>query len=196
MLHLLVRYGGIAVLVGAALEGDASVILAGVVAHMGLLDIRYVMVMAFLGGVLGDWLWFAIGRLGGAAVRGRPRFARVMGLIQRIAARVGVWEIVVARFVYGTRLASMVFWGMHGLPFPRFVVVDAIGCALWAVAFVGVGYGLSGSAAALVGRVRRSERWLAGGVLAAIVVVLLLRAIGRRMRRRAVVPAPRGDAAS
>jgi len=192
MLHLLVRYGGIAVLLGAALEGDATVILAGVVAHMGLLELPYVIVMAFLGGVLGDWLWFAVGRIGGVALRRRPHYARVAALIERLAARIGVWEIVAARFVYGTRLASMVFWGVHGLSFPRFVVVDAIGCALWAVAFVGLGYGLSESATVFLGRVRRSERWLAGGVLAAVAVVLLLRAIGRRVRP-AMVPPPRRD---
>ena len=178
----LIRYGPLGVLLGAALEGDASVILAGVLAHMKLIALPVAILAAFVGGVLGDWLWYAIGRLGGATLRQRGPYARVAALIERITARIGVWEIVAARFVYGTRVASMVFWGVHGLSFPRFVAVDLVGCALWAVAFVGLGYGLSNSAAAIIGRVHRTERWLVGGLVAAVAVVVLLRAISRRLR--------------
>ncbi|MGH7702810.1 MAG: hypothetical protein ACREMO_06925 [Gemmatimonadales bacterium] len=46
--------------------------------------------------------------------------------------------------------------------------------------FAGLGFGLSGSAAALIGRVHWVERYLAGAVLVAVIAVYLVNRLARR----------------
>lgn len=99
---------------------------------------------------------------------------------EHLAQRFGVWEIIAARFVYGTRIASVLFWGIQKLPFVRFAALDLIGCALWAIVFSSLGYFLSGSAAVLIGEVRRIEIWLLVAVAAIAFFFLLSRYLLRR----------------
>jgi membrane protein DedA with SNARE-associated domain len=99
--------------------------------------------------------------------------------IERLAIRIGVSQLLAARVVYGTRNMSMVFWGLHGLPYGRFAAVDLSGCLVWSSVFGWVGYLLSGSAEALVGQVRRIELFLLGMVLLAGVVVFLVNRLVR-----------------
>jgi len=63
---------------------------------------------------------------------------------------------VLSRFVYGTRIASMFFWECTA-PYARFAAFDLAGCLLSAIVLAGLGFGLSTSAVALVGRVKRAE---------------------------------------
>lgn len=50
MEDILVRFGPLAVLVGAGIEGDVTMILAGVIVHLGLLDGPVALVAGCLGG--------------------------------------------------------------------------------------------------------------------------------------------------
>jgi membrane protein DedA with SNARE-associated domain len=76
--------------------------------------------------------------------------------------------------VYGTKAASMLFWGLHGLTLPRFLLIDSIGCVVGSLVFTGVGYLVSGSATVLLGKVHRVQLWLLGVVLVGAVIVYLI----------------------
>jgi len=178
----LVRFGPLAVLVGAALEYDGTLILAGVVVHLGLIGFPAAIAAGAVGALLGDSVLFALGRRGGAAVRRWDAYTRVASLVERLAARSGPWEIVLARFVYGTRFASMFFWGVRGLGWARFAALDLAGASLGAVILVTLGFALSHSATAVLGEVERVEKRLLGGAVVAVVVVLGFNALGRRLR--------------
>src|SRR5439155_324566 len=82
----------------------------------------------------GDEAWYVLGPLNSAAVRRSRLYLRAAPLIERLVARLGEREIVLSRFVYGTRIASMFFWGVHGLPYGRFAAFDLVGCLLSAIA--------------------------------------------------------------
>jgi membrane protein DedA with SNARE-associated domain len=172
--QLLITYGPAAVVAGAILEGDVTVILSGVVAHLGIFPFPVAVAAGAAGNLLGDCAWFWVGRLRGSGFRsGRLR-------IEALARRFGVWQLLLTRFVYGTRNASMVFWGLQGLPFGRFVAVDGLGCSIGALVFAGLGYLVSGSAEALLGRVRRVEVWLLGAVVVGAGIVYVVHRVTKR----------------
>ena len=181
MEDFLIRYGLLALFAGAALEGDITAILAGVVAHLGFFSLPAAIAVTGIGGTVADCGCYALGRTQAAAMRDTAIYRRVRPFIEQLTARVGTWEITLARFVFGTRVASMLFWGMARLPFARFALLDLVGCALWAVAFVSLGYAFSGSAAMLIGDVKRAERWLLIALLLIAAVIILMR---RLMRAR------------
>ena len=172
--HLILRYGLAAVFVGAAVEGDLTLILAGVAAHLGYFSFPTALAASVLGGFLGDLAWYSLGRLRGPRFRAGRLYQRVGHRIEILARRLGAAELIASRFVYGTKAASMVFWGLHGMSLPRFLLVDAVGCVLGTLVFTGLGYAVSGSATVLLGHVRRVERWLLGAVLVGALLVFVI----------------------
>jgi membrane protein DedA with SNARE-associated domain len=172
--ELLIRYGLVAVLIGAAFEGDFSLILAGVVAHLGIFRYTEAVAVGAIGSLVGDSLWYGFGRFRGPKFREGRLYRRVGPTIGRLARQLGPWELLAARFVYGTKAASMLFWGLHGLSLPRFLLIDAIGCIIGSAVFSGVGYLVSGSATVLLGKVHRVQLWLLGAAVAGAVIVYLI----------------------
>jgi membrane protein DedA with SNARE-associated domain len=181
--EFLVRHGLVAVVIGATLEGDLTMITAGVVAHLGYLRLLPALQAACLGGFIGDLVWYGAGRWRAAHVRETRLFRRAVPLIDPLVRRLGAGEIVMSRFVWGTRIASMFYWGVHGLGLARFAAIDLFGCALSATVLGLLGYGLSESARTMFGRIRRAERWLVIVALLGVAIVLGLRAAGRRAAR-------------
>ena len=172
--QLLIRYGLIAVLVGSALEGDFTLLFAGVVARLGIFAFPLAVAAGALGSLVGDTAWYSLGRFRGPRFREGRFYRRVGPTVERLARQLGPWQLLAARFVYGTKSASMIFWGLHGLSFSRFLLIDSVGCLLGSLVFTSLGYLLSGSAMALLGHVKRVELWLLGGVIVGVLIVFLI----------------------
>src|SRR2546425_1669961 len=185
MEDLIIRYGLAVVFLGTAVEGDVTMILAGVTAHVGLFRLPSAIALGALGGFAGDSFFYALGRLHSESIRTSALYRKAEPAIERFTGRVGELQIGVARFVYGTRMASMLFWGGKGTPFWRVALIDAAGCALWAVSLGRLGFSLSSSAELLLGRVKRAEIWLLGGFAVSLALVLAYRTVALRWRSRA-----------
>jgi membrane protein DedA with SNARE-associated domain len=187
---LITRYGLAAVFFGTLLEGDVTVILAGVVAHLGMVSYPMVLVVAFAAGVLRDVTFFYLGRASPRARESRL-YGHAAAAVERLSGRFGELEILVAPFLYGVRMASMIFWGVHGLSVTRFLVLDVIGCAAWVFVFSGIGYLLSDRVGDLIGDVKAVEKWLLFGLVVGILIVLALRTFTKRRQLRAEEEPPR-----
>ena len=68
---LVESYGYAAVFVGSLLEGETVVIMGGLAAHAGYLELPWVIAVAFSGGFLGDQIYFYLGRWHGDKVLAR-----------------------------------------------------------------------------------------------------------------------------
>jgi membrane protein DedA with SNARE-associated domain len=178
--RFLIGYGPVAVAAGAALEGDLTLILAGVIAHLGIFSFGTGVGAGALGTFAADCVWFLVGRWRGPSLRATRVYARVGPGVERLARRVGPLQLIASRFVYGTRIASMVFWGLAGLPAPRFALIDAAGSLLAAAVFGALGWGLSGSVTALLGHIHRIELSLLGALVVGGGIVLWISHVARR----------------
>ncbi|HWA59475.1 MAG TPA: DedA family protein [Gemmatimonadales bacterium] len=175
------RYGLVALFLIATVEGDLSILVAGVLAHLGVLPLPGVVAAGAAGNLVGDLGWFSLGRWLRHHIRENRLYRAVGPRIERLAGRLGPWQLLAARVVYGTRNASMVFWGQHGLPVLRFIAYDALGCLLAAGGFALLGYLVGHGTTALTGEVKRIERYLLAGIVAGAVLVWV---IARLVRRR------------
>jgi membrane protein DedA with SNARE-associated domain len=181
--ELVRRYGLLAVFLGTAVEGDLGLILGGVAAHLGLVHPLEVGVAGALGGFAGDAAWFTVGRRSADVLRRSAVYRRVGPTIERLVARFGPLQILLARPVWGTRVASMLFWGTERLAPGRFVALDLPASSVWAALLVSLGYFSSLSVEALLGKVRHVEEWMAGAVAVALVIALVRRVVvARRVR--------------
>ena len=144
--QLLSEYGYWAVLVGSLLEGETLLVLAGFAAHQGYLSLPMTLAIAFVGGTLGDQLFFWIGRRWGQPLlkrfpRSAPRVQRIHELLDRHHAPI----IVGIRFMYGLRILGPIVIGTCKVSGWRFAMFNVIGAAIWAPLIGGLGY-LFGSA--------------------------------------------------
>ena len=138
---LIDTYGYAAVLVGAFLEGETILALAGLAAYREYLDFRIVVVLALVAGFAGDQFYFWLGRRKGQQIL--QRFPNAQQRADRFDALLARWHaplIVAIRFMYGFRIVGPVLLGMGRVAAWKFVVFNFIGAAIWAPLIAGLGY--------------------------------------------------------
>jgi membrane protein DedA with SNARE-associated domain len=183
MSHLeafLSRYGLVALFLLATVEGDVSLLVAGVLAHLGILALPGAILAGAAGNLLGDTVWFTLGRAHRARIRSSRLYRAVGGRIERLAARLGPWQLLAARVVYGTRNASMLFWGQLHLAWARFLLINGLGCLLAATGFTLLGYLVGHGTTVLAGEVKRIELWLLIAVIGGAAIVWAVSRLARR----------------
>jgi membrane protein DedA with SNARE-associated domain len=180
---VLARFGLIGIFAGALIEGDVTMILAGVIAHLGYVALANAILIGTLGGFAADAIAYAAGRFWSTPIRSSRLYRRAGPTIEHVIGLLGPWQILVARFLWGTNLASMALWGIHRLRFVRFAILALLGCAIWAAVLAVLGFFLSSRAALLVGEVKHVELWLLGALLGAAFVFAMVRTALRRRWR-------------
>ena len=137
------HYGYAAVFLGVLVEdfalpapGESLLITAAFLAAHGKFHIVPLLVLAWLGAVLGDNIGYAIGRFGGRVVV--LRFGSYVGLnaahlarVEHFFARYGGWLVTFARFVAVLRQMNGIVAGLAQMPWWRFLAFNALGAALW-----------------------------------------------------------------
>jgi membrane protein DedA with SNARE-associated domain len=188
MQEFLIEYGLWAVLICAILENDVTFILTGVIVHLGLVHPLAAVPVGLAGALLHDSIWFWLGHWRSETIRSSRVYRRVGPAVEKLAARFGPWELFICRFFYGTRTPSLVFWGVQRLSYFRFLFIEVLALGLWGSVLVGLGYFLSNSAVAVIGKVKSLERWMLGALLLALVGFICARVFTRYELRKRIKP--------
>lgn len=123
------------------LEGETFVIFSGVAAREGLLDLRILIAVAWMGSFLGDQLYFSIGRLYGKRLLARyPRWQSSVDRALSLLSRYSTGFILTFRFIYGVRNVSSFAIGMSPISWARYACLNFIAAGIWAFSFAGAGY--------------------------------------------------------
>lgn len=134
-------YGYLAMLAGTFLEGETILILGGVAAHLGALDLPLVMLTAFVGSSAGDQLYYFIGKWKGQAVLDYfPKWHAPAHKVFRRLERHKNLVILSFRFFYGLRNVTPFVLGITRVETSRFVILNLIGAAVWSVSFATIGF--------------------------------------------------------
>jgi membrane-associated protein len=142
--------GGLAFLetgafVGLIAPGETAVVLGGVVAARGGVDLAPMLLIVWLSAAAGDFVSFMLGRKLGRrflVTRG-PRLGITGERLARVDAffdRHGPKAILVGRFIGIIRAVAPFLAGSSGMRLRSFLPWSLLGTAAWATAFVVVGY--------------------------------------------------------
>jgi membrane protein DedA with SNARE-associated domain len=182
---LIQQHGLAAVFVGALLEGETVLLLAGASAHLGLLDLRAVIATAAAGAFLGDNFFFLLGRHFGPRVADRlPWVAKAVPRMDRLLARWRWIAVVALRFMYGMRMAGPIVIGAGKMPVWEFMAANALGAILWSTLIALLGYAAGQAVVRMLGSVAGIEKVLLALAVVAIIAALLVRAVVRRRAQR------------
>lgn len=164
---LIDSYGYPALFIGTFLEGETILLLAGLASHRGYMSLPVVMATACCASVLGDQLYFWIGRRYGSALASRFTWleqgaARVRHLLHRFHTPL----ILSIRFLYGLRIAGPIALGMtREIPWRRYLILNLIGGVIWAIAIAGLGFVFGSALELVLADLRRYELWAFAGLL-------------------------------
>lgn len=182
MQEYLDSYGYLAILLFTFLEGETIVILAGIAAYQGYMNIFFVGIAGFTGSFLGDQLYYAIGRHYGTPLLGRwPQFARKIDWVFNILRRYETLYILSFRFIYGVRNISPFVIGMTTISRVKFVALNFIAAAVWASAFSSGGYFFGHALERTVGEHQTKVLLVLAAVGLTVGIALLVR---RHLRER------------
>jgi membrane protein DedA with SNARE-associated domain len=170
--ELIGQYGLYAVFVLAMVEGDITLLLAGVLAHshfFGEYSFARVLLWGTLGGVASDNAAYMMGRGFREGVRESRFYRAAKPRIERLTTKFGTLSIFLSKYIYGLRWASCVFYGVGRMPYLRFLMLSVGSCFMWVFTLSGAGYFFSGAVMGLIGDFQRL-----GKVLLVIVLVGIL----------------------
>jgi membrane protein DedA with SNARE-associated domain len=171
---LLERFGYLAVFVGSFLEGEAILVMAGFFAERGYLDIVMVGLVGFAGAYVGHLFWFWLGRKYGVKLLDRfPRMKAHFGKGVRMFERYGAAAIILTQWLYGLRITCAVIVGVSRIGVVKFLVYQAISCAIWATAITALGYYFGAAVEKVLGRAAHVEKWGLGLIVAIAIGVWL-----------------------
>jgi membrane protein DedA with SNARE-associated domain len=164
---LIDTYGYATVAIGAFLEGETILALAGLAAFRGYLDFTTVVVIAMLCGFTGDQFFFWLGRTRGQQILERFPTARERAI--RFDAMLARWHaplILMIRFMYGFRIIGPVLLGMGRVAAWKFVVFNFIGAAIWAPLIAGLGYLFGSALESVLHDLKHVELWAFAALVA------------------------------
>ncbi|HEV2426983.1 MAG TPA: DedA family protein [Acidimicrobiales bacterium] len=180
----LLVFGEAALFIGFVLPGETSVIVAGVVASQGRVNVGALCALVVASAILGDSLGYAIGRRWGPKLLTVRPIAKRRAQIDRALEglkRRGATYVVVGRFTAFLRAVMPGLAGMSEMVYPRFLAANAAGGLLWGVAYTLLGY-FAGSA---LNRIEHTAMWVSLGVLVAVLGLWVWFFVRRRRRERA-----------
>lgn len=176
---LLSRFGYLAIFVGTILEGETILIMGGFAAHRGYLELPWVMLIAFLGATVGDFVIYFLARTRGRAwLEKSEKLRRRVKRVEPHVHRHGNIIIIGMRFLYGLRTVLPVAIALCGVPPKRFVSLSIFGAVLWALIGGAAGYLFGEALERAIDSVEKYEvEVLIGLVVAGALVYLIKRYI-------------------
>lgn len=193
LLSLFIQYGYLLVFAavfldnaGLPLPGELALLAFGFLARTGHVSVSWGVIVAAVGAMAGDTLGYWLGRASGLRLlRTYCRMTLGSGeCVNKAVAyyqRFGPIAVLVGRFVIGVRAFLMPLAGSARVPYPQFVLFDAVGALVWSSVFIVGGYVLGNEVAKFTTRVRRLEILL-GSMLAVAFAVYLGLKLSKRHR--------------
>ena len=134
--------------VGFFLPGDSLLVVSGLFAAAGKLNVAFVLLAFFLGSVLGDSTGYWTGRFMGKTLFNRES-SRIFkpSRVEKAHAffeKYGVKTVILARFVPIVRTFAPLVVGAAEMSYAKFLVFSVIGGLLWISSMVLAGYFLGG----------------------------------------------------
>ena len=131
--YLLRKYGYIILFAWGMLEGEAGLIMAGLLSHTGDMNLYIAIFVAGLGGFAGDQVYFYIGRFNKDYVYKKFKGQRRKFAFAHLLLKKHGWPIIfVQRYMYGMRTIIPISIGLTRYDAKMFAFINLISAWCWA----------------------------------------------------------------
>ena len=169
-------------LLGTAVPGHVTIFFAGFLAKVGILNLWWVIAIAIIAAILGDYMGFFLGRKYGLSLidRFKPYFfitdehvAKAQGLLTKHTGK----AMIIGRMSPVTRALMPFLVGAGGTTVGKFWLFNIVGGIIWAGGSVLIGYALGFGYHAAAGYFGRA---IVIAIIAAIVIIWGYRFVNMR----------------
>jgi membrane protein DedA with SNARE-associated domain/membrane-associated phospholipid phosphatase len=166
--------------VGLVAPGETALLLGGLVAGQGQVDVLTMIAIVWACAVAGDLTSFYLGRrLGRGFMVNHGAKVQItearLEQVERFFDRHGGKAILIGRFVGLVRAIAPFLAGSSGMPLRRFVPYDVIGAGLWGSTFVVLGYVFWQSFSQLVDYAKKGALALGAVIVLVVAIVWVVR---------------------
>jgi membrane protein DedA with SNARE-associated domain len=170
---------------GVPIPAMPLLLAAGALAGTGHINFFAALMFAVLGALTSDSVWFQLGRHKGIKIlqllcrislEPDSCVRRTEGIFSKQGAR----SLLVAKFLPGLGLVTPPLAGIFRMRFRRFLLFDAIGSALWAGAFLALGYVFAGEIERVAARLASLGGWLLVLAVGALAVYIVFKFVARQ----------------
>jgi len=131
--YLLKEYGYIILLAWGMLEGEAGLIMAGLLSHTGDMNLYIAIFVAGLGGFAGDQVYFYIGRFNKEYVHKKFKGQRRKFAFAHLLLKKHGWPIIfIQRYMYGMRTIIPISIGLTRYDAKMFALINIFSAWCWA----------------------------------------------------------------
>jgi len=172
---------------GVPIPEDITLVAGGIISGLGYTNVHIMLLVSFLGVLVGDGTMFMLGRVYGSRILKIRFVSRLLtaeryAIVQLQFEKYGNWVLFVARFMPGLRTPIYLTAGItRRIPFWRFLLMDGLAALLSVPIWVYLGYYGANQRGWLMDQVKRGQT----GVLIAL-CVLVVAVIGLLIYRRKV----------
>jgi membrane protein DedA with SNARE-associated domain len=135
------KYGYFAIMFAAFWEGEVTLIAAGALCGAGLLDWRWTILAAAIGGAAGDQVYFyAAHDRAARLIQKSPRLSRWYPKVRDFVLRHGTWAVLLSRFAAGLRITIPLVCATAGMGRRKYSTLNLLSAFAWASFWVAVSY--------------------------------------------------------
>lgn len=169
----LLVFGEAAVFLGFILPGETAVLVAGVVASQGHVNVVIVAALVVAAAIAGDSVGYVVGRRYGESLMKlsvlRHRRAALDRALEGLRRR-GPIYVFIGRFTAFLRAVMPGLAGMSRMNYRRFLLANALGGIIWGITFTLLGY-FAGTA---LTRIEKYASWVGLCVLIAMIIFFIV----------------------
>ena len=169
----LLVFGEAALFIGFILPGETAVLVAGVVASQGHVNVVLVAALVVVAAITGDSVGYLIGRRYGESLMTLPILKHRRGALDRALEglrRRGPVYVFIGRFTAFLRAVMPGLAGMSQMHYRRFLIANALGGIIWGISFTLLGY-FAGTALA---RIEKYASWMGLSVLIVMILFFII----------------------
>ncbi|MBI5644560.1 VTT domain-containing protein [Candidatus Kaiserbacteria bacterium] len=144
IIALLGTYRIPAIFIGSFAFGDSVIITGAYLAGQLHWSVAPIFLAALCGVIASDCAWFLLGRMlarQGSRIaffeKGRDKIVR---MLERFTGDKPHWWLVYIKFLYGGRIAMILYVAAQGMRFATFFAYNTLGILIWFVLFFPLGY--------------------------------------------------------
>ncbi|MFH1487893.1 MAG: VTT domain-containing protein [Pseudomonadota bacterium] len=141
MLDIITEFGVVFLVIGTFVEGETTLILAGIMIQEGTFTFSEVVVISLLASY-SSHLSFYIPAYFGADryLKKLPRLQAKISKINGIVRRYETSGVFVCQYLIGLRLASAMAFGLAGMRPLKYGLLQLISCLIWVLIYASLGY--------------------------------------------------------
>ncbi|MEF3191131.1 MAG: DedA family protein [Campylobacterales bacterium] len=132
-IELLKEYGYPILFIWSIMEGELGLIMAGLLSHTGDMNLGLAILVAGLGGFIGDQIYFWFGRYNRSFVHEQFKQHRRKFALATVLIRKHGWYIIfIQRYMYGLRTILPMAIGTTKVSGKKFAFINFISALIWA----------------------------------------------------------------